>query len=123
MNARARGAAAEALAALYLVMRGLCLVARNYRCRAGEIDLIMRTRRPDCLVIVEVRYRRSSRFGGAAASVTAAKQTRLVRAASLFLLQQPQLANLPLRFDVLGIEGALWHPRICWIQNAFDAEA
>ncbi len=123
MNTRARGTAAEALAAVYLMMKGLRFVARNYRCRAGEIDLIMRSRRPELLVIVEVRYRRDSRFGGALASVTAAKQKRIIRAASLFLRQDPGLAVLPLRFDVLGIEGALWRPQIRWIRNAFESES
>ncbi len=123
MNTRARGTAAEALAAVYLMMKGLRFVARNYRCRAGEIDLIMRSRRPELLVIVEVRYRRHSRFGGAVASVTAAKQKRIIRAASLFLRQDPGLAVIPLRFDVLGIEGALWRPQIRWIRNAFESES
>ncbi len=123
MNTRARGTAAEALAAVYLMMKGLRFVARNYRCRAGEIDLIMRSRRPELLVIVEVRYRRHSRFGGAVASVTAAKQKRIIRAASLFLRQDPGLAVIPLRFDVLGIEGALWRPQFRWIRNAFENQS
>ena len=121
MNARTRGTGAEALAALYLICRGLRLVAHNYQCRAGELDLVMRTREPRHIVVVEVRYRRSSRFGGAAASVTAAKQARIIRAASLFMLHHPELAAMPMRFDVVGIEGALWRPQIHWIQNAFDA--
>ena len=123
MNTRTRGRAAEALAAVYLMMKGLRFVARNYRCRAGEIDLIMRSRRPDLLIIVEVRYRRHSRFGGAVASVTSAKQKRILRAAALFLRQDPRFAAIPLRFDVLGIEGALWRPQIRWIRNAFESES
>ena len=117
---RSAGRRAEQLAAIYLTGKGLSLIARNFSSRVGEIDLIMRDRRPDCLVFIEVRYRRSAQFGGAAASVVAGKQTRLLRAASLFNLQHPGLAALPQRFDVLGIEGALWRPRMNWIKNAFE---
>ena len=74
-----RGAAAEALAAEYLSARGLAIVARNYRCRGGEIDLIARD--GDTLVFVEVRLRSSTAFGGAAAGITAAKRRRIALAA------------------------------------------
>jgi putative endonuclease len=80
MNA---GAAAEALAADFLVERGLTLLTRNYRCRGGEIDLVARD--GETLVFVEVRLRRSAAFGGAAASITGAKRTRLRHAAGHFL--------------------------------------
>jgi len=70
-----RGAAAEALAARFLAARGLTIIARNYRCRGGDIDLIARDR--DTLVFVEVRLRSGDAFGGARASITAAKRRRL----------------------------------------------
>ena len=115
-----RGAIAEAYAACYLRAHGLHLLQRNFRCRLGEIDLIMRARKPTCLVFVEVRYRRSSRFGSPLASVTPAKQQRLIRAAALYLAEHVSMAGIPARFDVLGLEGSLWHPRVEWIAGAFE---
>lgn len=96
-----QGQAAEDRALAYLQQHGLRLVTRNFLCKGGEIDLIMQDR--DTLVFVEVRQRSSRQFGGAAASVTPAKQARMTRAAQFFLLrQQPQPAC---RFDVIAIDG------------------
>jgi putative endonuclease len=110
-----RGVAAEALAADYLQERGLKIIARNYRCRLGEIDLIAREGRTT--IFVEVRQRRSSAFGGAAASITARKRTRLIRAARHYLSRMDAMPAC--RFDALLIEGD--PPRIDWIRNAFGA--
>ena len=77
------GARAEALAAAFLVARGLVIVERNFRCRRGEIDLIARD--GETLVFVEVRLRSRRDFGGAAASITAAKRARIAAAASFYL--------------------------------------
>jgi putative endonuclease len=108
-----RGEAAEAMAADFLERKGLNVVARNYRCRLGEIDLV--AREGDTTVFVEVRQRASSAFGGAAASITAAKRARLLRAARHYL---SRLKTMPAcRFDALLIEGN--PPRIEWIRNAF----
>src|SRR5512140_2966210 len=79
----ADGAQAEALAAKFLAQRGVVIVERNWRRRCGEVDLIARD--GDILVFVEVRLRRHGEFGGAAASITAAKQSRLIKAAGLYL--------------------------------------
>lgn len=78
-----KGAAAEALAARYLEAQGLRIVARNFRCRGGEIDLV--AAEGDTLVFVEVRLRGNDRFGGAAASIDARKQARLQLAARAYL--------------------------------------
>ena len=117
---KAVGDAAEALALAHLQRHGLVLVARNYRvaggphARGGEVDLI--AREPDgTLVFVEVRARRDAGHGGAAASVGASKQRRLVFAARHYLLRLP--APPPCRFDVIAIEGE----RIDWLKGAFDA--
>jgi putative endonuclease len=117
---KARGDAGEALALAHLLQHGLTLVRRNYRVAAGphargaEVDLILRDR-DGTLVFAEVRARRSTRHGGAAASVTAAKQRRIVYAAQHFLRG---LASLPpCRFDVIAIEGE----KIEWLRGAFDA--
>ncbi|UXY16744.1 YraN family protein [Chitiniphilus purpureus] len=109
----ARGAAAEAQAADYLVRQGLRIVARNWRCRQGEIDLIARD--GATLVFVEVRARADSRFGGAAASITAAKQARIAAAARHYLMTVSPLP--PCRFDAVCIDGG----RLQWLKNCFDA--
>ncbi|TDM09981.1 MAG: YraN family protein [Ideonella sp. MAG2] len=114
------GALAEARALDMLRRHGLALVERNYRVargpsrRAGEIDLIMRDR-DGTLVFVEVRARRASSHGGAAASVTHSKQAKLVFAAQCYLSRLPQLP--PCRFDVVAVEGEQVH----WLKAAFDA--
>ena len=105
-----RGAAAEALAASYLAARGLTIVQRNYRCRGGEIDLIARD--GTTLVFVEVRLRSSSAFGGARASITAAKRRRIKFAAGLFLSNIRR--EPPCRFDAILLDG-LDMARIEWL--------
>jgi putative endonuclease len=106
------GAAAEALAARFLAARGLTIVERNYRCRGGEIDLIARER--DTLVFVEVRLRSGDAFGGARASITAAKRRRLERAASHYLAQVGR--EPPCRFDAILLD-ALNSERIEWLKD------
>jgi putative endonuclease len=103
------GARAEAIAADYLTRRGLVIVARNFRTRHGEIDLIARD--GDTLVFVEVRLRTRRDFGGAAASVTPDKQQRLVAASLAYLAgigREP-----PCRFDAVLLDG-LDPGRIAW---------
>jgi putative endonuclease len=109
------GEAKERLACSYLEGRGLRLVARNYRCRRGEIDLVMRD--ADILVFVEVRFRRSSRFGTPAETVDTHKQRRLAAAAHHYLQQHP--SALSCRFDVLAVGG---NDRIDWVRNAFHVD-
>lgn len=93
----ARGARAEVLAAEYLGRQGLSVVARNFRTRHGEIDLVMRDR--GTLVFVEVRLRAHAEFGGAGASITAAKRARLVAAAQAYLAGIGR--EVPCRFDAI----------------------
>lgn len=112
-QARTRGNLAEALAADYLQVRGLRLIERNYSCRLGEIDLILAD--GPALVFAEVRLRRSADYGGAAASVTAAKRQRILRAARHYLSGRPER---PCRFDVIVLD-ALDPDRIEWIKDAF----
>lgn len=115
-STRQIGDAKEGIARRFLEDRGLTLVAHHVHCRHGEIDLVMRDEHT--LVFVEVRYRRSERFGGAAASVDRRKQARLIAAAGYYLQRHP--TDLPCRFDVVAI-GA--QDRVQWIQNAFDGGA
>jgi len=99
----ATGRAAEDRALKELGAAGLRLVARNFRCRLGEIDLVMRE--GDTLVFVEVRQRQSARFGDASESVTVAKQRKLLAAAALFVAWHPALRDLRMRFDLFALDG------------------
>ncbi|NII09893.1 YraN family protein [Oleiagrimonas sp. C23AA] len=116
---RATGDAFEALALKHLRRAGLKPVARNFHTRFGEIDLVMVD--GDTLVFVEVRYRRDAGHGGAAASVTASKQARLIRAAQGFLTAHPRWAAAPCRFDVVSFDGERLAPRLAWLRDAFQA--
>ena len=109
------GMRAEELVAELFRRAGLRILARNWRCRHGEIDLIAEER--GTLVFAEVRYRGDSRFGGAAESITEAKRSRIVAAAGLYLAGRPQA---DCRFDVLLLD-ALQGGSIRWIRNAFSA--
>lgn len=95
------GRDAEARALVFLEQQGLSLIEKNFRCRAGEIDLIMRDEQT--LVFIEVRSRKNQHFGGAAASVGPVKQQRLWRTASFYLLRFPQPPAC--RFDLVAIDG------------------
>jgi putative endonuclease len=114
------GGRAEDLAREYLERHGLELILRNYRRRLGELDLVLRE--GDTLVIVEVRTRARDDFGGAAASIDAFKQRRIVRAAHQLLQQDRGLARMRARFDVVVVHDACAaEPRVEWIRNAFEA--
>lgn len=104
------GQAGEERALEYLSGHGLALVERNFRCKVGEIDLVMQDQ--GSLVFVEVRRRESRDYGGAIASVTPAKQRRMVRAAQFYLLRYRSVP--PCRFDVVAIDG----DRLNWLRNA-----
>jgi len=112
-----RGARAEALCAERLRRAGLRIVARNWRCRHGEIDLVAREQ--GVTVFVEVRLRKPSRFGGAAESISAAKRARLIAAARQFLAADRER---PCRFDamLLDADGPGRVEDIVWIRNALD---
>jgi len=112
-SAPAIGAGKEELARRYLEGSGLRLVERNYRCRLGEIDLIMRD--GDCLAFIEVRYRKSAGYGSPAESVTPRKQQRIILAARHYLQRHP--TRLDCRFDVLALTG---NQRVEWLKNAFS---
>lgn len=113
------GAAAEERAAQFLLARGLDIIGRNLRCRAGELDLVCLD--SAVLVIVEVRQRGSTRCGGAAASVTASKQNKLLRATLFQWQRRPDWRGRLLRFDVVAIEGTAPDAAISWIKDAFRA--
>jgi len=111
------GRLAEDQALAYLQAQGLALVERNYRCRGGEIDLVMRDGVK--IVFVEVRYRSSQSFGGALASVGSRKQARVVNAAAHYLAAKR--IDRPARFDVAAVAPAQGKLAVEWIKDAFQA--
>ena len=113
-----QGRAAEDLACRYLGTRGLKLLAANYRCRYGELDLIMRDGAQ--LVVVEVRSRRSDRHGAPEASLTRRKRLCLMRAAQCFIRDNPRFNGMMLRFDVVGVLPGAERARLRWIRNALQ---
>ncbi|MGH8443421.1 MAG: YraN family protein [Nevskiaceae bacterium] len=110
------GSAAEDQALRFLQQRGLKLLARNWRCKLGELDLVMQD--GDTVAVVEVRSRARTDRGTAAETVDRRKQARLVRATQLWLARQPHLAEQPLRFDLVTLDAG----ELEWRQEAFDVE-
>jgi putative endonuclease len=108
-----QGDAFETIACDFLTTAGLALVARNWRCRLGEIDLIMRE--GETLVFVEVRKRNSARFGGAAASISVSKLQKLEAAVSLYLSQLPRQPAC--RVDAITFDGTSTATHLQWIKN------
>ena len=104
------GPGGEDRALAYLQEQGLTLVERNFLCKTGELDLVMRDGQH--LVFVEVRERNNPLYGGAAASISPAKRRRILRAAQFYLLRFAKMP--PCRIDVVAIDGA----RINWLRNA-----
>ncbi len=117
----ARGIDAERLAERHLAAQGLDVIARNFRCRLGELDLVCGD--GSVLVFVEVRQRSRGDYGGALGSVTHLKRRRIIRAAQVFLLRSRALRAWPVRFDVVAVQG---HPggahELQWIKGAFHAD-
>jgi putative endonuclease len=116
---RDAGARWEDAALHHLTRHGLELVTRNFICRFGEIDLVLRER--GILVFAEVRYRGDVARGDGTVSVGPAKRAKLTRAAALYLQAHPHLAALPCRFDVVGCGGSLAQPVFEWTRAAFEA--
>ncbi|MEG5762364.1 YraN family protein [Enterobacter hormaechei] len=118
LSRKQTGDAWELKARRWLEGKGLRFVAANVRGRGGEIDLIMKD--GQTIVFVEVRYRQSSRFGGAAASVTLAKQQKLLQTAHLWLARHNgSFDTVDCCFDVVAFTGNA----IDWLKNAFGEDA
>lgn len=113
------GQSAEQLAITYLKKQNCKLYHQNFRCKAGEIDLIVQD--GNSLVFVEVRYRRQENFGTAAETVNHTKQAKLIKTAQWYLLHQKRDPQTVCRFDVISVTGDLEQdPQIQWIKNAFS---
>lgn len=120
MRTQAEGHWAERQAESHLRGRGLKLIARNYRSRFGEVDLIMSD--DEVIVFVEVKRRQSARFMNPAESVDVHKQRRLGLAAGRFLATHPRYGRQPARFDVVTITGPNYRPQFDWIRDAFQLD-
>ncbi|MFD2165128.1 YraN family protein [Thalassotalea euphylliae] len=118
LSTREKGQTTEQLALTHLQSSGLKLIEQNKHFKCGELDLVCKD--GDCYVFVEVKYRKSNQYGGAATAVSASKQQKVKNSASLYL-QQLGLNeyNTPCRFDVVALEGDLAQPQITWLKNAF----
>jgi putative endonuclease len=115
---RALGDDAENLALRYLKQHGLTPVHRNFACRLGELDLIMRD--DSCLVIVEVRFRSHRSFVPAELTVDRRKQSKIVRTTAMFLAWNERFAAIPIRFDVVAVDAdAHGETTLKWIRDAF----
>lgn len=110
----AAGRLAETQALQYLQRQGLIWKTSNYRCKLGELDLVLWDQ--DVLVVVEVRYRKNNHYGGAAASVTPQKQLRIIKATQHYVIMH-KLNHVAVRFDVVALT-ADRPPE--WIKNAFQ---
>ncbi len=107
----------EKLAHKHLSRNGLKIVQKNYHCRFGEIDLILKD--ADTIVFAEVRYRSKTSHGGALETITKLKQKRLIKSAQVFLLENNLYERVAFRFDAVCIQGQNTKPEITWIKNAF----
>jgi putative endonuclease len=117
---QAIGRAAEQEARTHLEQHGLRLLAQNWSCKIGELDLVMLD--GDTVVFVEVRYRRHAGWGGAVESVDARKRGKVSASAECFLQQEPRWAKHPCRFDVVAMSASEQAcERLNWIKNAFDS--
>ncbi len=114
-----RGARVESQALDYLLGQGLQLIDKNFHCRYGEIDLIMREH--ETLVFTEVRYRAATAHASAVESVDARKQRRIIRSAEYYLQRHPEQAWRNCRFDVLGVDDSRDQQRLEWVKDAFQS--
>lgn len=112
------GAKFEASTEAYLNKSGLRTICRNYRCRTGEIDLVMID--GEFIVFVEVRYRRGDSYGSPLESITVTKQQRIIRAATHFLAVKPEFRDMPCRFDAVGVSSRDRRATYDWIKDAFS---
>ncbi|MBV1876858.1 MAG: YraN family protein [Pseudomonadales bacterium] len=115
MSTKQTGTAAENLALKFLQTNGLVLVQRNFACKLGEIDLIMKD--PKHLIFIEVRLRNNRKYGSGAETVNFRKQKKIIHTAQYYLVKYPIQNNLGCRFDVISIGN-----QIDWIKNAFTLD-
>lgn len=115
VNSRQAGLDAETYALAFLKEKKLSFICRNFRCKQGEIDLIMQDE--ETLVFVEVRKRSHLDYGSGLDSVTLQKQQRLIRTATVYLLEQCLYEKINCRFDIISLDK---NSKMTWIKNAFE---
>lgn len=113
-----RGRDAEQLAEQYLLSKGFSIVARNFKCRQGEIDLIATN--GQILHFIEVKGRWTDKMGRPLDQINRHKMKRIARAAQMYLYKNSKFMRFRLFFSVLGVDGKDDPPRISWVPNAFD---
>ena len=117
-----RGKMAEALAVKYLQSNGLKLVRRNFSCRNGEIDIIMRDK--DYLVFIEVRFRNTLTHSHPLETIDYRKQQKILKTVQFYLLQYPEYGHHPCRIDAVAIysgrENTGVEKQVEWVQNAIQ---
>lgn len=113
---RSKGFEFEQRAKRYLAKQGLKFVQQNYNCRFGEIDLIMQDGMT--IVFVEVRYRKTAKYGSALESITTSKRVKLRKAANHYLITQAA-QHKPCRFDIIAFDKTQHSTEISWIVSAF----
>ncbi len=111
---------AEELALQYLRKEKFQFVARQYSCKMGELDLIMKDK--NAIVFIEVRYRQSTEYGEPFETITRPKQRKLIRTALFYLKCHPWTRHFSAIFDVISITGNQLTPKITWIPNAFGVQ-
>ncbi len=113
-NKRSLGTEKEELAAVYLKEQGAEVLAKNFYFHGGELDIVAKD--GEYLCFVEVKFRKSTRYGSPEEAVTLSKQKKIVQGARLYLYQNHYPEDTPCRFDVVSVYGE----EIYWIKNAFD---
>lgn len=120
LTTRKTGEYWEKKAESFLQSSGLTLLKRNFNCRLGEIDLIMKD--GETLVFAEVRYRKSAGFGTGAETVSEQKQSRIIKAALIYLGRNTRYNDAPCRFDVVSVGNHDGQVRFTWIKHAFEVQ-
>ncbi len=118
MNNREKGSWYEDLACDYLKDNNVRILKRNYRTRSGEIDIIAKD--GDYYCFIEVKYRRDNRYGGPEMAVDFAKQKQISRVSRHFLYTILKSEEVPIRYDVIAVNGQKGAVSIRWLKNAFD---
>ncbi len=114
-----KGQCAEDIALEYLQQQGLTPLERNFSCKLGEIDLIMRDH--EFLIFIEVRYRKNTQFGHPLETINISKQHKIIKTSHYFLATHPKLSYLPCRIDAIAIHSEHNNDSIEWIKNAIQA--
>lgn len=120
LTTRSAGKYWEKKAESFLKNNGLILLKRNFSCRLGEIDLILKDR--ETVVFVEVRFRNLAGFGTGAETVNKQKQARIIKAALIFLAGNPRYSDGPCRFDVISVGNQDGELQLNWIKHAFEVQ-